>query len=104
MRQTGGRMNMKCKNCGAEMVITGDIIVLPDGYELEDYKCKECDKFKVIIEGSEHYFRYVDDVIDQIQSDTHFEVDSEALRADLKHLNKNDTIELRYDCIVKRIA
>jgi hypothetical protein len=35
---------MKCKNCGAEMVVTGDIIVLSDGYELEDYQCKECKK------------------------------------------------------------
>ena len=78
--------------------------------------CKECnydnsvndyrkgDKFKVFIEGSEHYFRYVDDVIDQVECDTHFEVDAHALRADLKHLNKNETIELRYDCIIERIA
>lgn len=62
------------------------------------------DKFKVVIEGSEQYFRYVDDVIDYVQCNTFFEVDSEAFRADLKHLNKHDYIELRDDCIIKRIA
>jgi DNA-directed RNA polymerase subunit RPC12/RpoP len=35
---------MNCKNCGSKMVVTGGIIVLSDGYELEDYKCKECEK------------------------------------------------------------
>jgi transposase-like protein len=34
----------KCKKCNSEMVVTGDIIVLSDGYELEEYKCKKCDK------------------------------------------------------------
>lgn len=34
----------KCKKCGEEMVETGDIIVLPDGYELPEYECKKCDK------------------------------------------------------------
>jgi hypothetical protein len=62
------------------------------------------DKFRVNIEGSERYFRYVDDVIDHVTCNTYFEVDSVALRAELKYLNKHEDIELRDDCIIKRIA
>lgn len=34
----------RCEKCNEEMVETGDIIVLPDGYELPDYKCPNCTK------------------------------------------------------------
>ena len=61
-------------------------------------------KFKVIIEGEERWFKYVDDVIDHVRCNTHFEADAEALRVDLKYLNKSDDVELRYNCIITRIA
>lgn len=32
----------KCENCGKKVVATGDIIVLADGYEIEEFKCKKC--------------------------------------------------------------
>lgn len=32
----------KCKKCGKKMVATGDIFVLADGYEIEEFKCKQC--------------------------------------------------------------
>jgi len=62
------------------------------------------DKFKVVIEGGERYFRYVDEVIDHVECSTCFEVDSVALRDDLKDTNKHDKVELRDDCVIERIA
>ena len=62
------------------------------------------DKYKVTIEGFIFYFRYIDEVIDHVECNTHFEIDDVALRVDLKHINKHDKIELRYDCVIERIA
>jgi len=28
---------------GEKVVVTGDIIVLADGYEIEEFKCKKCE-------------------------------------------------------------
>lgn len=33
----------KCKKCGEKMIATGDIIVLADGHEIEELKCKKCE-------------------------------------------------------------
>jgi hypothetical protein len=62
------------------------------------------DKFQVIIEGEERFFRYSHDVVDFVSDKTHFEVDEYALTVDLKYLDKHDVIELREDCVIKRIA
>lgn len=98
-------MRTLCKECGYQSNLAYEGGICPDckhDNNKNDYR--KGDKYKVTIEGSEHFFRYVDEVIDQVCNDTHFEVDSQALRSDLKYLNKNDTIELREDCIIKRIA
>lgn len=62
------------------------------------------DKYKVTIEGFIFYFRYIDEVIDHVECNTCFEVDSAALRIDLKYTNKHDKIELRDDCVIERVA
>jgi predicted ATP-dependent serine protease len=98
-------MKTLCKECGYHSNLQYEGGICPNckhDNSVNDYQ--KGDKFKVNIEGSEHFFRYVDDVIDHVQCNTCFEVDSDALRVDLKYLNKNEIIELRYDCIVKRIA
>ena len=33
-----------CKECGGKLIESSECWVLPDGYELPIYKCKECGK------------------------------------------------------------
>jgi hypothetical protein len=98
-------MKTLCSECGYQSNLTFLGGICPDcKHDNSVNEYQKGDKFKVIIEGSEHYFRYVEDVIDHVHCNTCFEVDSEALRTDLKYLNKHDDIELRDDCVIKRIA
>jgi hypothetical protein len=61
-------------------------------------------EFRVYIEGEIALMETIDEVIDHIQSNTYFEVDGEALRADLKHLRREKMIEYREnDCWIQRI-
>jgi len=66
-------------------------------------KPNRSDKYKAVIEGEENFFRYVDEVIDHVENSTCFEIDSYDLRVNLKHLNKNETLELRDDCKITRV-
>lgn len=65
---------------------------------------KKGDKYKVVMEGEERYFRYSHDVAEYVIDKAYFEVDYYDLTTNLKDLNKHETIELRADCIIKRIA
>lgn len=65
---------------------------------------KKGDKYQVVIEGEERFFRYTHDVVEFVIDKTFFEVDYYDLSTNLKHLNKHDTFELRDDCVIKRIA
>ena len=62
------------------------------------------DKYKVIMEGEERYFRYTHDVTEYVIDKAHFEIDYYDLNRNLKDLNKNEIVELRDDCVIKRIA
>lgn len=46
----------------------------------------------------------IEAVVDVVADSSHFEVDAEALEADLKHVLVNDVIELRKDTWIKRVA
>ncbi|SDR82931.1 hypothetical protein SAMN05444162_0142 [Paenibacillaceae bacterium GAS479] len=61
-------------------------------------------QYKVEIEGETRCFRHVDEAIDHIEDKTAFEVDSVALRVDLKALNKGQNLSLRDDCTITRVA
>ncbi|USK54213.1 hypothetical protein LIS82_22000 [Cytobacillus solani] len=98
-------MKTLCSECGYQSNLTFLSEICPScKHDNSSNDYQKGNKFKVVIEGTEHYFRYVDDVIDHVQCNTYFEVDSVALRADLKYLNKREDIELREDCIIERIA
>ncbi|EIT85927.1 hypothetical protein A374_08829 [Fictibacillus macauensis ZFHKF-1] len=49
------------------------------------------DKFEVAIGGSKECFECIEELIDHVQCNVCFEVDSEALRSDLKYLRKGAT-------------
>lgn len=65
---------------------------------------KKGHKFKLHIDGYERYFRYVDEVIEYIDCTVYFEFDQYDAYILLKDLNKHETVEFRFDCIVTRIA
>ncbi len=65
---------------------------------------KNGDKYKVVMEGEERYFRYTHDVAEYVVDKAHFEVDYYDLSNNLKHLNKHEIIEIRDDCVIERIA
>ncbi|QOS99972.1 hypothetical protein JNUCC42_04245 [Brevibacterium sp. JNUCC-42] len=56
--------------------------------------------YLAIIEGNVTEIETIEDVIDHIQSNVHFELDQTGLRWDLEHVNLNDSIKLRDDCMV----
>ena len=62
------------------------------------------DKYQVIVEGEERYFRYTHEVIDFVVDKTFFEVDQYDLGVNLKLLNKHEIIDLSNECTIKRIA
>lgn len=66
-------------------------------------KSNKSDKYKTFIEGEERFFRYVDEVIDHVESATCFEVDALDLRVNLKALNKWEVWTLRDDCLIQRV-
>ncbi|WP_068775813.1 hypothetical protein [Paenibacillus sp. FJAT-26967] len=66
-------------------------------------KPNRSDKYRTLIEGEEQYFRYVDEVIDHVETNTCFEVDSHDLRVNLKALNKHEVWVLRDDCSIQRV-
>lgn len=66
-------------------------------------KPNRIDKYRTVIEGEERYFRYVDEVIDHVESATCFEVDAYDLRVNLKALNKHEVWSLRDDCLIQRV-
>lgn len=97
-------MKTLCSECGYQsnlFFLNGICPGCKHDNSVNDYQTG--DKFNVNMEGSEHFFRFIDDVIDHIHCNSFFEVDYEALRVDLRHLNKYDEIKLRDDCIIKRI-
>lgn len=60
-------------------------------------------EFRVYIEGSISLFDSIDGVVDHMKTNTYFEVDGEALRADLKHLRRHKMIEFKNnDCWIQR--
>ncbi|MED1048625.1 hypothetical protein P4T54_30320 [Bacillus mycoides] len=61
-------------------------------------------KFKTIIEGGTNTHKTINEVVDHVEDMAHFEVDSVALSGDLKRLDVYETIELRGDCVIERIA
>ncbi|MBG9776132.1 DNA translocase FtsK [Brevibacillus laterosporus] len=56
--------------------------------------------YLTIIEGTVEEFETIEDVIDHIQSNVYFEVDQTALRWELEHMNLNESVKLRNDCMV----
>ncbi|XOS93158.1 DNA translocase FtsK [Brevibacillus laterosporus] len=56
--------------------------------------------YLTIIEGTVEEFETIEDVIDHIQSNVYFEVDQTALRWKLEHMNLNESVKLRNDCMV----
>ncbi|MGG0793771.1 hypothetical protein ABE137_07165 [Brevibacillus laterosporus] len=56
--------------------------------------------YLTIIEGTVEEFETIEDVIDHMQSNVHFEVDQTALRWELKYINLNESVKLRNDCMV----
>ncbi|MDA1614201.1 hypothetical protein PDK26_23595 [Bacillus cereus] len=61
-------------------------------------------KFSVWIEGQVSFVDSVDELIDHVNANTFFEVDSVALRSDVKKLDVEESYELRNDCFIKRIV
>lgn len=56
--------------------------------------------YKTAIEGESREHETVDDVIDHVTDKVHFEVDREALRYDLEHMDEEETMMLRDDCAI----
>ncbi|ANY29232.1 hypothetical protein [Bacillus phage PK16] len=63
----------------------------------------DCREFSVCIEDYPDIIEGIDELVDHVQCNTHFEVDEEALRSELRHIIVQEVIELRDDCIIKRI-
>ncbi|MDC0764270.1 hypothetical protein POF51_26475 [Brevibacillus sp. AG] len=59
--------------------------------------------FRVTIAEREKEIDAVDDVVDHIQCNAHFEVDETDLHFDLEHLESGELLVLRDDCKVERI-
>lgn len=61
-------------------------------------------QFTVSIEGERREQCGFDEVLSIVPDATSFEVDTEALEADLNHLETNDSVKLRDDCWIHRVA
>ncbi|MGA4466035.1 hypothetical protein ACPA2L_25855 [Bacillus bombysepticus] len=61
-------------------------------------------KFSVWIEGQLSLVDSIDELIDHVNDNTCFEVDSVALRSDVKKLGIEESWKLRNDCFIKKIA
>ncbi|PEM69309.1 hypothetical protein [Bacillus pseudomycoides] len=61
-------------------------------------------KFSIWIEGQVSLVDSVDELVDHVNANTFFEVDSVALRSDVKKLDVEESCELRNDCLIKRIV
>lgn len=61
-------------------------------------------QFTVSIEGERREQCSFHDVLSILPDVTSFEVDVEALESDLKYLETNDSVKLREDCWIHRVA
>jgi len=61
-------------------------------------------QFMVSMEKEVRELYGIEEVLDVVADSSHFEVDAEALEADLTHVQVEDVIELTKDTWIKRIA